>query len=213
MTRLNVDTRKAMVRKALTVAGIDGDLADLVTRRAALAEAIRVDALGGPEAVKAIEREMKAIAKKAASKNLSNVCGYYVKAARTRHALDYINLGGMRVNLQYNGQHSEYPNIPADRVKKTPVPSEVTYDAEHRFTKEFLAIEADFETVTGRREGLRAQVRATLDQFTTVEKLLKAWPEASELLPDELGKPKAQLPVVQTKDLNCLLGLPTEGGE
>lgn len=213
MTRLNVDTRKAMVRKALTVAGVDGDLAALVTRRAALAEAIRVDALGGPEAVKTIEREMKAIAKKVASKNLSKVCGYYVNAARTKHELYRINLGGMRVTLQYNGQHCEYPNVPADRVKRSPVPSEATYDAEHRFTSEFLAIEADFEAVTRRREGLRAQVRATLDQFTTVEKLLKAWPEASELLPDELDKPKAQLPVVQTKDLNCLLGLPTEDVE
>lgn len=60
------------------------------------------------------------------------------------------------------------------------------------------------------KEGMAAQVKATLNQFTTVKKLLEAWPEAKDLIPDDVDEVKPKLPVVQVQDLNCLIGLPEE---
>ena len=69
-------------------------------------------------------------------------------------------------------------------------------------------IEGDYKTVCGKKEGIAAQVMATLNQFTTVKKLLEAWPESKDLIPDNVDEVKSLLPVVQVQDLNCLIGLP-----
>ena len=60
------------------------------------------------------------------------------------------------------------------------------------------------------RATLSAQVRGALSKFTTVKRLLDAWPEAKELLPDRLPEAKPALPAIRTEDLNALIGLPSE---
>ena len=206
MTRLNVRIRKDMAEKALAVAGTDADMAALVKRRAALAEAIRVDAIGGPDVIAAVEKAAKSIKKKMADSVFNKVQGFTIKTAVKSHELYHINLGGMRVDLQYSGQNSEWPH--EDRVTKTPIPNDVNYSADSEFTVEFLSIENDYKALLAKREGLYLQVNAALAPFTTVKKLLEAWPEAAELLPTNIEDTKPQLPAILTKDLNCLIGLP-----
>ena len=206
MTRLNVKMRKDMANKAVEVAGVPAELAVLVKRRAALAEAIRVDSLGGLEGIATITGLRSSLETTAQNPLLKNVSGFEVTPATKGYELYHINLGGMRVTLQYNGEVSEHAE---KRLCKSPVPRKVTYDAESEFTAEFLAIESEYKDLTNKREGLLSQVLATLNQFTTVKNLLAAWPEAVELLPAVVPESSTQLPVVQVKDLNCLLGLPT----
>lgn len=208
MTRLNVSMRKDMATKALAVAGTDAELTALVTRRATLAEAIRVDALGGLEGIAAIEKAAKSIKAKMANDIFNKVSGFRVKLAEEDYDLNHINLGGMRVTLQFSGQTDAWPSD--TRVMKCPIPisSTINHPADSEFTIEFLAVESDYKALMAKREGIYLQVKAALDPFTTVKKLLEAWPEAEELLPDDIDETKPQLPAILTKDLNCLIGLP-----
>jgi hypothetical protein len=49
-----------------------------------------------------------------------------------------------------------------------------------------------------------------VNEFTTSEKLLMAWPELEPFVTPNLPAPKPQLPALQTDRLNTLLGLPVD---
>lgn len=209
MTRLTVSIKDKMVNKALVVAGINKEFKSLVGRRALLANSIRIDCLGGKENIAKIKSHFEKISKLTGSDLIKNVSKYSSFYAISDYELNHINLGGMRVTLQYSGEYCGYE----DRDKRVlhdivPCDKSVVYTADHEFTKEFLLIEGDYKTVRGKKEGIAAQVRATLNQFTTIKKLLEAWPESKDLIPDDVDEVKPKLPVVQVQDLNCLIGLP-----
>lgn len=209
MTRLSVRLRSVMANKALVIAGTDKELASLITRRGVLAKSIRIECLGGEDSILKIEKHFEKIIKLKQSDLIKNVSKYSSFHANGDYELNNINLGGMRVNLQYNGQENAYTeNAKRENYNIVPIGSTVTYTADHEFTKEFLSIEGDFKAVMEKRDGLYLQVKATLDQFTTVKKLLEAWPEAKDLIPEDVDEVKPRLPVVMVQDLNCLIGLP-----
>ena len=209
MTRLTVSIRNRMVNKALDVAGINKDLKSLIKRRGILANSIRVDCLGGNDTITKIEKHFEKVAKLTESNLIKDVSSYSSFFAQSDFELNHINLGGMRVTLQYSGEVCGY----TDRNKRVlhdivPTDSSVAYTADHEFTKEFLLIEGDYKAILGKKDGIAAQVRATLNQFTTVKKLLEAWPESKDLIPVDVDEVKPKLPAVQVQDLNCLIGLP-----
>ena len=211
MTRLTVAIKNQMINKALIVAGINKELKSLIERRALLANSIRIDSLGGEDNITKIKKHLKKISNLTESDLIKNVSGRFSSYSHSAFELNHINLGGMRVTLQYSGEVCGYK----DRDKRVsheivPVDISVVYTADSEFTKEFIEIEGDYKTVCGKKEGMAAQVKATLNQFTTVKKLLEAWPEAKDLIPDDVDEVKPKLPVVQVQDLNCLIGLPEE---
>ena len=207
MTRLNNATRAAMADNAVRTAGIDTAFANLRKRRAALASAIRIDTLGGGAGIAAILEKADTVKVLAEYGPLEKVKGFRLSPLTRCHELYHINLAGMRCSLQFNGDLLEGQTDYDERVFECPVPSEVAYAAGHVFVEEFLSLEADRKALLAKKDGITLQVLATLNQFSTVGKLLKAWPEAKELLPKEMAGPA--LPVVLTKDLNCLIGLPS----
>ncbi len=210
MTRLNARIRNSMINKALVVAGIGKEFAELKVRRAALSEAIRVDSLGGVDNISKIEKHFEKIIKLKQSDLIKNVSRYSSFHSNGDYELCGINLGGMRVSLQYSGEEFNHDCEKRKINKFVPYDNSVIYPADNEFTKEFLSIESDCKSVHGKREGLQVQIKATLDQFTTIKKLLEVWPEAKDLIPDDVDEVKPNLPVVQVKDLNCLIGLPTD---
>lgn len=209
MTRLTVLIKNKMVNKALDVAGINKDLKALIGRRGLLANSIRLDCLGGIDKITEIEKHFQKVKKLTQSNLIKNVSSYSAFYAQSDFELNHINLGGMRVTLQYSGEVCGY-NDKEKRVTHGIVPndSSVGYNAEHEFTKEFLLIEGDYKAILGKKDGIAAQVKATLNQFTTVKRLLEAWPESKDLIPDNVDEVKSKLPVVMVQDLNCLIGLP-----
>ena len=210
MTRLNKSIKEQIVKNAIDTAGITEQFAQLRTRRAKLAEDIRVDFLGGEDGIKAIEDAVNKVNEiKESIKSLSSFKGGFDVYIRESCRIEYINLGGMRTVLQYNGDLRIGDSEHKDKVRRSPTPAygEVAYPADHRFTKEFLSIEGDYKALCDKKSGLYHQVMATLNQFTTIKKLLESCPEVKDLLPKEQAA-KPSLPVVQVKDLNCLIGLP-----
>ncbi len=203
MTRLNQEIRRQIVNNAVKIAGIDEEKVTLRTRRAKLAEDVRIEGLGGAENVEKISKTAAKIEKLQNDQCLKKVRrgGFYLG----RDFEIGVNLGGMRDVLLFNGATSYASEI--DNVIRSPIPGDVALDAEHALTKEFLAIEALTESVKQREEALRAQLSASVASFKTVEKLLKEWPEAKDLLPAKIEK-ITNLPAIQVKDLNALIGLP-----
>ncbi len=191
-----------MVENAVKLAGIGEEWAAIHKRHAALAEDVRVEALGGKEKLPEIDKVIAEIKKAQKNKVLEKVSIFSTLGVSKQKSI-FVSLGGMRAYLYFNGVGDT-----AEAKYCSPVPCEISFPAEHKFTEEFLSLESCSEALVKKSEGLRAQVAATLNQFTTVEKLLDSWPEAKELLPKEKAV-KTALPAVRVKDLNCLIGLPS----
>lgn len=200
MTRLTNHIKQQIVDNALEQAGVNRDRDSITERRAKLAEDVRTDSLGGSDRVLEIEKIEKKIHKLDAL--LKGICRYSFSLTKGT-SMRYCNIGGAQVHLYFNGGRIGE----GDSVKKIR-PSEVVYKAGHRFVNEFHSIENDSKKLNERIEELSLQVRASVNQFTTVKKLLTAWPEAKELLPKKIEESKPQLPAILVKDLNKLIGLP-----
>lgn len=174
-------------------------------RRAAWAEAVRIDALGGKEGEEEIERlqcELKAIYERVPEKVRQSSPGM-----RRDYEMYHLNVAGLRFDAQFSGY--EYDYHPARVVRIAPAYHVLL--ADNPLTAEFHAIHELQQQYNSDLDNLRQSVRAAVKSVTTTEKLLKVWPECAELLPTEVA-PKPQLPALPVADLNAMIGLPSEGG-
>lgn len=210
MTRLTKVIKEKIIEAAFEQSGVNEELAILRKRRADLAENVRVDSLGGVDNMKSIEKEYKKLIKINESKILKGISRYSSNRLIERGYIDYVNFGGMQTHLYFSGASCDNDNRSIGNVVKSPLPNDCTYVAGHEFTEEFMDIENKTKTTKEKKNGLKLQLFATLDQFTTIKKLLESWPESKDLLPKNVSESKPQLPVVMVKDLNCLIGLPKD---
>lgn len=203
MTYLNERIKNEITEAAVKQAGILDKEAALVERRAAWAEAVRIDALGGKEEAAKIERLNKRI-----KKLLDEVPGSVRSglAAFNRDRSISVNVGGMRTEAHFSGLEKHF--YPKSVYKISP--HSHTIKGGTPLAKEFEAIEKDAGQLADQRATLEGNVRAALSRVRTVKQLLKEWPEAKALLPSNLDEAKAQLPAIQRKDLNKMIGLPAE---
>lgn len=198
MTRMTNYLRAEIVKNALAKTPLAADEAALTQDRYALAEAFRIAALGGPEEATRLEKAAAKIEKELSALP-EGLCTDSCPIRRD-YEMYRLNLGGLRVNLQYS----------ESREDKRICPSGAVFAGDHPLVCRFHEL-LNRETELGkRRSDLKTQVRAVLNSCTTVKKLLDVWPEVKELLPQQLEEARAQLPAVQTADLNAALGLPTE---
>lgn len=198
-TRLNTHLRTRIIENALTKAGIDTAQTAVDTDFNVWAEDLRVFLNGAPDAV-LIAAEKKAL--KAAKEIPAHMLGIEPTLLRRN---DYLNVNLAGANLQ--------PNLYAangERENRIVPRGRLAVLADNPLVQRFYDIEARKKEIADKRTTLRAQVRAAIASVTTVASLLKAWPEAKELLPANLEEAKAQLPALAVTDLNAMIGLPTE---
>jgi hypothetical protein len=193
MTRITTALKDAVVKNAVAKSGITGELEAIKIKRFAWAERVRIEVIGGPEksaeyskinaeasiAYSALPQEMK---------DHSNIV--------ERRSSFYVNLAGLSVTVKLNG-YSEAPN------------NRMAITASSPLCQEFHDIEAEEKAAVERGTIIENQVRATLDKFGTIKRLVEAWPEVVELLPPITSAPKSNLPAIQVADLNKLVGLPS----
>lgn len=204
MIRLNRDSKAAIVRNAVEKAGINTRGGALTKHRANWAEAVRLDALGG----KAVEKRIKLLEKRF-EKALADLPDGVRADELFRTDYDImVNVAGLSFRAHFNGMRSHGGDDHIYRV----TPASHTLKPKSPLVAEFHAIEQEQAGIDDAIDAIRAKVHGTLSRFNTVAQLLKAWPEAKELLPADIGAvvKAAQLPAVQTKDLNKLIGLPSE---
>lgn len=179
--------------------------------------------------------EMDAI--NAATKVLANAVYETVYDAETRQKMDALPEGwlfedddlevtfaGRRVRIGLNGSmwHNEPLNILArgsDQVfrrflNKHRSNSIAHFGADHPHSLAFEKITQDRDRLKEAVSISKRQTSAALNAVSTVEALIKAWPEvkpfAERWIEEKDSRPK--LPAIPVESLNAVLGLPADGG-
>ncbi len=81
------------------------------------------------------------------------------------------------------------------------------YDAEHKFTKRWVKIDAEKQAIDKEMRTMENEIDAVTESVTTVNKLRDTWPEIADVVNTVVGENKTTLPAVNLKGLNKQLGL------
>lgn len=192
-TRMTNDLRDTIVKNALEKAGVTKRVKDCADNLKLWGDEVRVFLLGG--AVKAAELDAK---KKQVEDIASSVDAGLLERRNIFFRRDEIrlNLAGVTVKAKLS--------------TVSIAPYSAVIQADNPLVQTFYDLRAEQEKAEAEHDNIRAQVHATVYKFGTVKRLLEAWPEAKELLPDVLPETKSQLPAIAVGDLNRLVGLPSK---
>lgn len=216
MPRLNKEIRSKIVENAYLNSSIPAAKKELTARSMDLSEKVRADGLETPTLdhdLKAAEKEIKLILKKRGVPD-----SQMPRKLFERHTNLYAHFGDARYTLlNFNGHMRERDHYSAPTLieggqlseSKFRGSKDVEYDANHPFTQEYRKLRDDALQLKEDEQILRKTVKGTVDSFNTTEKLLEHWPEAKVLLPKEVEKSSAPMPIaIQVDVLNNLIGLP-----
>ena len=181
MTRITKYLRDQIVTNAIEKSGINTTIKTIDASINQLGEDIRIDYFGG---VKQYETYKEVV--EDSDKRLK----FYYSHYRFNAAF-----GGQRYCFSFD----DYTPVPYDLL---------TFNSDHEFSKRFFNLERQLREATDKRDEIETTVKGSISKFTTVEKLLKVWPEAKELIPETV-KPQTTEIVLVKDDLNKMLGLPT----
>lgn len=206
MNRLNATIRNQIVENAIKKAGIEDERESLRARRAEWAEKCRIKSLGGEVAVKEMHeavQQMKELYKKVPE----GVGQLYSSILRQNEYLD-MNIAGMSYLSYFCGRHNSEPKCVKGHVHKV-TPYRFTLEESDPLAAEFFELEKAKEDLDSKEQTLTGHIKGTLSRVTTIKKLIAAWPESKELLPEEVES-KETLPAIPVADLNNMIGLPSE---
>lgn len=192
MTRLTNALRDTIVKNALAKAGVPKRVDAAEASLQQWGELVRIDLLGGKEKADelAAKRQQVQELAKGVDANLRSTSDIFYGRKEVS-----LNMAGARIKAKF----------PAYGIS----PQSGTILADNPPVQQYYDLRGIQEAVETEYDNIRAQVRATVYKFGTVKRLLEAWPEAKELLPEVLPESKPQLPMIQVADLNALVGLPS----
>lgn len=120
-----------------------------------------------------------------------------------RDSYPYFNVAGMAINLKLSDEGGMvYPRNGNN--------NRIAIPADHELAKRFAEWQAEEARIKEIEETVRVNVLAMVNSVTTVEKLVKQWPEVVELLPANADRQVIALPTVQVDQLNTMIGLPSQ---
>ena len=192
MTRITNALREKIIMNALTKCGYTAERTAHDEKRAAWYEVVRVETLGGEDEAKRLQKIQQDY--EALQKTLpEELRGGSYAVEHNSSAL--MNLAGARVRLSFGDYRISYyrPTIGADNP----------------LVQQFYDLEAEKKRLDDKGDTVTAQLQATLSKFQSVKKLLEAWPEAAELIPETMPESKMNLPALPVAELNKLVGLPS----
>lgn len=204
MTRLNSKIRNAIISNAIVKSGVTSRKEALITRRAKLADDVRLFAIGGAEKEKQLDAEFAKVKKQL--EKLDSKFFKYTENPKPRRAYGIgVNFAGRSVRLFFNGgEQHEGKAI----YKNYIIGNRTVIIADNPLNDEFDAIESEQRAVNDLRSHVKAEVTAMVNSVTTIKKLLEIWPEAKELLPPEEQVQSTAL-VANVDNLNTMIGLPS----
>ncbi len=203
MTKLTKAVKEQIVQNAVNKSGLIDEHNKIIQRRAEWANNVRLFAIGG------VEEEKKLVA---INEQYESLCESVPKSLRlsgrppVKTDKDiYVNVAGISFSAYFNG-HTSYNG--AQHVVRVSH-GNATLLADNPLVAEFHEIHNQQEEYDNKLSNLKNSVAGVIEKITTVKKLLDVWPEAKELLPDNIEKQVVNLPAVQTADLNKMIGLPS----
>lgn len=219
MARLTAAIRDGIIANAVKTKDFIGRDKAIVQKRADFAERLRLfilDAYGLTDARLAeIKEQVKALGDEVKF-NGAQYARIWFDGGNYR--ID-VNLSGQTRNIYRDGQTNDRTcksifnnKAEYDKTKYTPHTGESDFIvSDPKWREELDAIDKEAVQLRAEYDTLQSTLKATISGFTTVEKLLEAWPDAKELIPETT--PIAKQPgtgiALSVADLNALCGIPT----
>lgn len=203
MTKLTKAVKEQIVKNAVEKSGLINEHNKIIQRRAEWANNVRLFAIGGAD----VEKQLIAINEQYEKLYASvdgSLRGDFRKPVKADNDI-YVNVSGISFTALFNGQLGYNKS---DHIYKI-TPNNIVLLADNPLVAEFHEIHNQQEEYNNKVVTLNNSVNGVIANITTVKKLLDVWPEAKELLPPEIEKQTINLPMVQTADLNKLIGLPS----
>lgn len=219
MTRLTASIRDGIIANAVKTKDFKGRDLAIVKKRAAFVERLRKFAL---KKYNLTDARVTEIIEQIESfqKELTFDGRKFVRVDFNGSNCTWdVNLAGQSRRLYRNGTCGGdakplFDSSEADYDKSTYHPHYNESDFivhDPKWREELDAINLEAQKLREEYLNLQSTMAATLSNFTTVEKLLKAWPDVKELLPQ--STPIAKKPgtdiALSVEDLNALCGIPT----
>lgn len=219
MTRLTAAIRDGIIANAVETKGFKARDLAIVKKRAAFVERLRKFALTKYNLTDARIAEMEAqIEAMIEEVKFDGKKFIRIEFSASNSTWD-VNIAGQSRRLYRNGTcgGSAAPLFDSsiaeyDKCTYHPHYNESDFIVQSpKWREELDAINQEAESLREEYLNLQSTMLATLSNFTTVEKLLKAWPDVKELLPKSLpiGKQPGTDIALSVEDLNALCGIPT----
>lgn len=212
-TRLNSNIRDAIVAKALVTSGLVAAQEKVIEDRSAFAEKILAMALEKAGVTQEdLRKQYQAAVKLAQAKSGGFIqvnvnidsSGYFTAGINGQVRSFYLNGGkgyGEKTHIFVKKPEDGGPFIPKDRP----------LFQDNALMDELSELDMRDKELAERRKELQDVVRASVSKAGTVGSLLKAWPEAAELLPDDYIPVDSGTGLALNPDtLNALCGIPSE---
>ena len=220
MARLTAAIRDGIIANAIKTKDFAGRDKAIVQKRADFIERLRqvaLDAYGLTDArIAKIKSQIEAMQKEAA---FDEKAFFRVNFDGSNWAWD-VNLGGQRRRLYRDGTYHNGSAQPLfsdsqaeyDKNRYHPHYNENDFIvSDPQWREELDSIDLEAEQLREEYNTLKSTLAATISGFTTVEKLLEAWPDAKELIP--ATTPIAKQPgtgiALSVADLNAMCGIPS----
>ena len=220
MARLTAAIRDGIIANAIKTKDFSGRDMAIVQKRADFAESLRLFILGEYGLTDARLAKIKAQVESLA-KEVKHEGAQYSRiwfdgshyrldvnlAGQTRHIYRDGDTNDSRFKSLFGSSRAEY-----DKSKYAPHTGESDFIVrDPKWREELEAIDLEAEKLREEYNTLKSTLAATISGFTTVEKLLEAWPDAKELIP--ATTPIAKQPgtgiALSVSDLNAMCGIPT----
>ncbi|EIC4202418.1 hypothetical protein LAA48_004332 [Salmonella enterica subsp. enterica serovar Indiana] len=217
-TRINNEIRSAIKAKAYVTSGIEQSKKALITKRAQFAEKVRQKTLemcGVTEAE--LEAKYKALlaTETEGSNQSDNGAGKFIQVSvyRNRDRYVHVAINGQNRYLYLNGStNGEDTHIEIAKVEEGGpwVNRYRILIADDSLLAELMSLDKDAADLANKEKTFNNTLDAVLKNARTVKQLLTAWPEAKELLPDDLQKATGTALAINPEELNAICGIPSD---
>lgn len=220
MARLTAAIRDAIIANAIKTKDFASRDMAIVQKRADFAERLRLFILGEYGLTDARLAEIKAQVEALAEEVKHEGAQYSRIWFDGAHYRIDVNLAGQSRHIYRNGDTNDKRFKPLfgssqaeyDETTYTPHTGESYFIVrDPKWREELDAIDLEAAQLREEYNTLKSTLAATISGFTTVEKLLEAWPDAKELIPETLPiakKPGTNI-AISVADLNAMRGIPS----
>ena len=216
-TRMNNEIRAAIKAKAFSTSGIEAAKKELIEKRAALAEKVRHAAMAACGVTEEeLNRRYTALKELAVSSGSGseNSIGKFICADVYRDNDRYCQVGingqirYFHLNGSLNGEDTHI-KIAAVTDGGPWVNRYRVLLADDALLAGVMELDTEQEALNRKETTFNSTLDTVLKNARTVKQLLTAWPEAKELLPQDMQRATSTALAINPAELNAICGIPS----